>query len=441
MNRYLPIRRVYAREVLDSRGNPTVEVEVTVGEGIMGLEGYSARAMVPSGASTGKYEAVELRDKEKDRFGGKGVTKAVEYVNEVLGELVVGENALNQMRIDRILCEADGTGNKEKYGANAILGISLAVARAAAKALRIPLYQYLGGVFTKELPMPMMNILNGGKHADNTVDLQEFMIIPQNAGSFMRGLVICTDVYHKLKELLNEKGFSTGVGDEGGFAPDLKDAREVLQMMMQAVIQAGYEPGKDIVFAIDAAASELYQEGIKKYYFPGESMRTEVKVERTTDEMITFYEGLIKDFPIVSIEDPLYEDDWDGWEKITKVLGDKVQLVGDDLFVTNTNRLKAGVIKGAANAVLIKVNQIGTLTEAMEAIEFAHKAGYCTVMSHRSGETEDDFIADLAVACNCGQIKTGAPCRGERTAKYNRLLRISDSLGDDGVLRNPFETV
>lgn len=439
MNRYLPIRRVYAREVLDSRGNPTVEVEVTVGEGVMSLEGYSARAMVPSGASTGKYEAVELRDKDESRFGGKGVTKAVEYVNEVLGELIVGENALNQMQIDRILCEADGTSNKERYGANAILGISLAVAKASAKALRIPLYQYLGGVFTKELPMPMMNILNGGKHADNTVDLQEFMIIPKGAGSFMRGLVMCTDVYHHLKKLLKGKGLSTGVGDEGGFAPDLKDAREVLQIMMQAVIEAGYEPGKDIVFAIDAAASELYQEGLKNYYFPGESMRSEVKVERNTQEMIAFYESLIKDFPIVSIEDPLYEDDWDGWEEITKRLGHKVQLVGDDLFVTNKNRLKAGVIKGAANAILIKVNQIGTLTETIEAIEYAHKAGYHAIISHRSGDTEDDFIADLAVAFNCGQIKTGAPCRGERTAKYNRLLRISDSLGDDGKLAAPYE--
>lgn len=439
MNRYLPIRRVYAREVLDSRGNPTVEVEVTVGEGVMSLEGYTARAMVPSGASTGKYEAVELRDKDKERFGGKGVTKAVEHVNEVLGELIVGENALEQMRIDRILCEADGTSNKEKYGANAILGISMAVAKACAKALRIPVYQYLGGVYTRALPMPMMNILNGGKHADNTVDLQEFMIIPKGAGSFMRGLVMCTEVYHKLKELLNAKGLSTGVGDEGGFAPDLRDAREVLQLMMEAVIKAGYEPGNDIVFAIDAAASELYQEGTKIYYFPGESMRSEVKVERNTDDMITFYESLLNDFPIVSIEDPLYEDDWDGWEKITKVLGERVQLVGDDLFVTNTNRLKAGIIKGAANAILIKVNQIGTLTEAIEAIDYAHKAGYRAVISHRSGETEDDFIADLAVAFNCGQIKTGAPCRAERTAKYNRLLRIADSLGDEGVLRNPFE--
>lgn len=439
MNRYLPIRRVHAREVLDSRGNPTVEVEVTVGEGIMSLEGYSARAMVPSGASTGKYEAIELRDKDKERFGGKGVTKAVEYVNEVLGELIVGENALNQMRIDRILCEADGTDNKEKYGANAILGISLAVARASAKALRIPLYQYLGGIFTKELPMPMMNILNGGKHADNTVDFQEFMIIPKSAGSFMRALVMCTDVYHTLKAILNEKGLATGVGDEGGFAPDLKDAKEVLQLMMQAVIKAGYKPGEDIVFAIDAAASELYQEGTKKYYFPGESMRSEIKVERNTDEMIAFYEALLKDFPIVSIEDPLYEDDWDGWEQITKKLGSKVQLVGDDLFVTNKNRLRAGIIKGAANAILVKVNQIGTLTEAIDAIECAHKAGYRAIISHRSGETEDDFIADLAVAFNCGQIKTGAPCRAERTSKYNRLLRISESLGDDGILRSPFE--
>lgn len=432
MNRYVPIRRVYAREVLDSRGNPTVEVEVTVGEGIMSLEGFTGKAMVPSGASTGKYEAVELRDEDTKRFNGKGVLKAVEHVNEVLGELIVGENALNQMRIDRILSEADGTKNKEKYGANAVLGISMAVARAAANALRIPLYQYLGGVYTKELPMPMMNILNGGRHADNTVDFQEFMIIPKSAAGFMHGMVMCTEVYHKLKERLRSKGLSTGVGDEGGFAPDLKDAREVLQTMMDAVIQAGYVPGTDIAFAIDAAASELYDKEKKVYVFPGESMRTEVKVERTTEDMIIYYRSLLDDFPIVSIEDPLDEDDWDGWEMLTKALGNRIQLVGDDLFVTNVNRLKAGVIKGAANAVLIKMNQIGTLSETIEAIQYAQKSGYGVIISHRSGETEDDFIADLAVAYNCGQIKTGAPCRGERTAKYNRLLRISDSLGDDG---------
>lgn len=428
MNRYLPIRRVYAREVLDSRGNPTVEVEVTVGEGVMGLDGYTGIAMVPSGASTGQFEAAELRDEDKTRFRGQGVTKAAEHVNEELADVILGENALNQIRIDQLLCEADGTENKEKMGANAILGVSLAVARAAAAALRIPLYQYLGGTNARVLPVPMMNILNGGKHADNTVDLQEFMIMPTGARSFQHGIVMCTEIYHELKELLKKKGLSTGVGDEGGFAPDLKDAKEVLQIMTEAVEAAGYETGKDISFAIDAAASELYHKDKDVYYFQGESRRIGETVERGTAEMIQYYKDLVEEFPVVSIEDGLQEDDWDGWKQLTETLGDKVQLVGDDLFVTNSKRLRCGINLQVANAILVKVNQIGTLTEAMEAIEMAQKAGYRAVISHRSGETEDAFIADLAVAANAGQIKTGAPCRSERTSKYNRLLRIEDSL-------------
>lgn len=430
MNRYLPIRRVYAREVLDSRGNPTVEVEVTVGEGVMGLNGSTGRAMVPSGASTGQFEAAELRDHDKTRFRGQGVTQAVAHVNDELADAILGENALNQIRIDQLLCEADGTENKEKMGANAILGVSLAVARAAAAALRIPLYQYLGGTNARELPAPMMNILNGGKHADNTVDLQEFMIMPVGAKSFQHGVVMCTEVYHTLKELLKKKGLSTGVGDEGGFAPDLKDAKEVFTLMEEAVKEAGYEPGTDISFAMDAAASELYQKEKDVYYFEGESKVAGEPVERGTCEMIEYYKELTEEFPIVSIEDGLQEDDWEGWKQLSEVLGEKVQLVGDDLFVTNTKRLRCGIQLGVANAILVKVNQIGTLTEAMEAIEMAQKAAYRPVISHRSGETEDDFISDLSVACNAGQIKTGAPCRSERTAKYNRLLRIEDSLSE-----------
>lgn len=438
MNRYLPIRRVYAREVLDSRGNPTVEVEVTVGEGVMGLEGYTGRAMVPSGASTGQFEAVELRDGDKERFCGQGVTKAVSHVNGELAQAILGENALNQIQIDQLLCQADGTENKGKMGANAILGVSLAVARAAAAALRIPLYQYLGGTNARVLPVPMMNILNGGKHADNTVDLQEFMIMPVGAKSFQHGIVMCTEVYHALKELLVEKGLATGVGDEGGFAPDLKDAREVLQIMTEAVKKAGYEAGKDMAFAIDAASSELYQREKDIYYFEGESKLAGEAVERGTCEMIQYYKDLIEEFPIVSIEDGLQEDDWEGWKQLTETIGDRVQLVGDDLFVTNTKRLHCGIDLQVGNAILVKVNQIGTLTEAMEAVEMAQKAGYRAVISHRSGETEDDFIADLAVACNAGQIKTGAPCRSERTAKYNRLLRIEDSLENCAKFKSPF---
>lgn len=451
MYRYLPIRRVCAREILDSRGNPTVEVEVTVGEGIMGVDGYTGRAMVPSGASTGKYEAIELRDGD-DRFHGKGVQKAVEHVNTVLAEKIIGENALNQSYIDFLLCAEDGTDNKENLGANAILGVSIAVAKAAAKALRLPLYQYLGGVYTTALPVPMMNILNGGEHAKNTVDFQEFMIMPMRTCSYQEALRMGAEVYHSLKKLLEKDGKSTAVGDEGGFAPDLKDAFEVFEYLTRAVENAGYECGKDVLFAMDAAASELYEENSGLYYFPGETeilrknekiniktpdtKRTSVK--RTTDEMIELYEKLCETYPIISIEDGLHEEDWEGWHKLTEKLGDKVQLVGDDLFVTNTVRLRRGIHEKCANSILIKMNQIGTLTETIKAIETAHKAGYTAVVSHRSGETEDATIADLAVAFNCGQIKTGAPCRTDRTAKYNQLIRIEEYLGKVAKYKNPF---
>lgn len=428
MNRYLPIRRVYAREVLDSRGNPTIEVEVTVGEGVVGLDGYTARAMVPSGASTGQFEAVELRDQDETRFHGKGVTQAVAHVNEELAEAVLGENALKQSHIDKILCDIDGTENKERVGANAILGVSLAVAKAAAKAMRMPLYQYLGGSNAKLIPVPMMNVINGGKHAENTLDFQEFMIVPVGADHMSQAVRMCTEVYHVLKKRLEKEHFSTGVGDEGGFAPDVKNAKEALRILSESVEEAGYRLKKDICFAIDAAASELYQKEKDQYYFQGESLRREIPVYRSSQQMIEYYQELIQDFPVISIEDPLHEEDWMGWKMMTEALGQQVQLVGDDLFVTNTKRLKYGIEHQAANAILIKVNQIGTLTEAMDAIEMAQKAGYRTIISHRSGETEDDFIADLAVACNAGQIKTGAPCRSERTAKYNRLLRIEEEL-------------
>ena len=428
MNRYLPIRRVYAREILDSRGNPTVEVEVTVGEGVVGLDGYTARAMVPSGASTGKFEAVELRDNDEDRFQGKGVTQAVAHVNEELAEAILGENALKQSYIDKILCEVDGTENKERLGANAILGVSLAVAKAAAQALRMPLYQYLGGANAKLIPVPMMNVINGGKHAKNTLDFQEFMIIPMGADNIGQAVRMCTEVYHVLRKHLEKENLSTGVGDEGGFAPDVRSAKEALRILSEAVEEAGYKLREDFGFAIDAAASELYQKEKDQYYFQGESMRNEIPVYRSSKQMIAYYQELIEEFPVVSIEDPLHEDDWLGWKMLTAAIGHQVQLVGDDLFVTNTKRLKYGIENQAANAILIKVNQIGTLTEAMDAIEMAQKGGYRTIISHRSGETEDDFIADLAVACNAGQIKTGAPCRSERTAKYNRLLRIEEEL-------------
>lgn len=421
MDMKFEIIKVHGREILDSRGNPTVETEVELEGGVIG------RASVPSGASTGKYEATELRD-GGGRYLGKGVKKAVDHVNNQLAEAVMFENALDQKRIDQLLIEADGSAHKERLGANAILSVSLAAARAAANALEIPLYRYLGGVAGCELPIPMMNILNGGKHADNTVDLQEFMIMPVGAGCFSEGLRMCAEIYHTLKELLKTDGYSTAVGDEGGFAPNLKNSEEVLSYLVKAVRETGYEPGIDIKIAIDAAASELYNEETGMYEFPGESAMAGIKVERSAREMVEYFRRLAEGYPICSIEDGLHEEDWEGWQLLTKILGDKVQLVGDDLFVTNTKRLKKGIELSAGNAILVKVNQIGTLSESLEAIETAKKAGYKTVISHRSGETEDAFIADLAVAVNAGQIKTGAPCRSERVAKYNELLRIEEKL-------------
>lgn len=438
MFRYLPVRKIQARQVLDSRGNPTVEVEVTVGEGIVGINGYTARAIVPSGVSTGKFEAVELRDGKKGYYTGLSVEKAVENVNTKLAEAVIGENALDQNRIDQILIDTDGTDNKSNVGANAALGVSMAVARAAAMALRIPLYQYLGGCHSKKMPVPMMNILNGGKHADNTVDLQEFMIMPVGAEKFEEGIHMCVEIYQILRIILKERFLSTAVGDEGGFAPDLADSQEVLALIVQAVEKAGYKPGEDILIAIDAAASELYDENLNCYYFPGESQMKGKEVLRDSGEMIAYYEELVRKFPIISIEDGLHEDDWEGWKEMTERLGKTVQLVGDDLFVTNIKRLKCGIQLHAANAILVKVNQIGTLSEAMDAVEMAQNAGYRAVISHRSGETEDAFIADLAVATGAGQIKTGAPCRSDRNAKYNQLLRIAEQLEKQAVYENPF---
>ena len=428
MGSKLRIVDVHARQILDSRGNPTVEAEVTVEKEVGGCQ-YKGRAAVPSGASTGRFEAVELRDGETVYFG-LGTTKAVNNVNTKIRETLLGMDAFDQGLIDRTLIEQDGTDNKSNLGANATLGVSMACARAGAAALGIPLYRYLGGAYTRLLPVPMMNILNGGKHADNTVDFQEFMIMPVRAKNFAEALRICAEVYHNLKKLLNERGLSTGVGDEGGFAPDLPDAESVLQFLVDAIQASGYVPGEDVRIAMDAASSELYNEKTGMYHFPGESSLKGGEVIRGTEEMISYYEQLVEQFPIVSIEDGLAEDDWDGWQELTARLGDRVQLVGDDLFVTNTKRLDAGIKLGCANAVLVKVNQIGTLTEAFEAVDMAHKAGYRAVISHRSGETEDSTIADIAVAWNAGQIKTGAPCRSDRVAKYNRLLRIEEELED-----------
>lgn len=431
MYRFLPITDVYAREILDSRGNPTIEVEVLAGEDCLG------RASVPSGASTGQYEALELRD-GKSRYGGMGVELAVEHVNARIAPAVIGLNVFEQPALDRLLIQLDGTENKSGLGANAMLGVSMAAARAAAKALRIPLYSYLGGVNAKKLPVPMMNIMNGGRHADNTIDIQEFMIMPVGACCFREGLRMCSEVYHALKGLLKKHGHSTAVGDEGGFAPNLPDAREALRFIMDAVVKAGYKPGKDIVAALDVAATELYDKNFKNYMFEGESKMHGYKVVRSAEELIDYYEELADEFPIVSIEDPLDEEDWDGWELLTARLGIRMQLVGDDLFVTNKKRLKKGIERGAANAILIKVNQIGTLTEAFDAIETAKNAGYRTIVSHRSGETADPIIADIAVAFGSGQIKTGAPCRSERVEKYNRLLRIEERLADTAEYINPF---
>ncbi len=421
MSEEMEIEGLQGREILDSRGNPTVEVEVRLAGGATG------RAAVPSGASTGKFEAVELRD-GGPRYQGLGVKKAVENVNTVLSEAVIFESALNQRHIDRLLREADGTENKENMGANAILGVSMAVARAAANALNMPLYRYLGGIGACQLPVPMMNILNGGKHADNTVDLQEFMIMPVGACCFSEGLRMCAEIYHTLKRLLKDNGYSTGVGDEGGFAPDFKDAAEVLSYMVKAVELAGFKPGDEVKIAIDAASSELYDEASGLYLFPGESQMAGHPVRRSSEELVDYYEDLVNRFPICSIEDGLQEEDWDGWQKLTKALGGKIQLVGDDLFVTNTKRLKKGIELEAGNAILVKVNQISTLSESFEAIEMAKRAGFGTIISHRSGETEDSIIADIAVAVNAGQIKTGAPCRSDRVAKYNQLLRIEQNL-------------
>lgn len=418
---YLPITDIFAREILDSRGNPTVETEVTLaGE-------YTARASVPSGASTGRYEAVELRDGE-GRYCGLGVQKAVENVNVKIAPMLQQMNGLEQRAVDKMMLELDGTENKTSLGANAILSVSMAVARAAAKALGMPLYQYLGGIRPNVMPIPMMNVINGGKHAKNTLDFQEFMIVPAGAKSFSQGLRMGTEIYHGLKTLLKKRNLSIGVGDEGGFAPDIKDAYEVFKLLTEASRIAGYEPGTDIFFAMDAAASELYDEKTGVYEFPGESKMKGQKISRKSKVLIEYYEDLVQEFPIVSIEDGLSEDDWDGWEELTRALGHKIQLVGDDLFVTNTKKLKIGIQKHAGNAILIKLNQIGTVSEAIDTIELAHRNGFRTVISHRSGETEDTFIADLAVAVNAGQIKTGAPCRTERVAKYNQLLRIEEQL-------------
>lgn len=428
---FMEITDVYAREILDSRGNPTVEVEILTEDGSVG------RAAVPSGASTGEHEAVELRDGE-ERYQGKGVQQTCHYVNTVLADAVIGENVYSQERIDQILCKEDGTENKSRLGANGILGISMAVASAAAKTLNEPLYRYLGGTFAHRMPVPMMNILNGGCHADNTVDLQEFMIMPVGAEDFSGGLRMCAEIYHTLKSQLKKRGLATAVGDEGGFAPDLKDSKEVLEVICEAVQASGYRMGTDIAIALDAASSELYSEEKQAYYFPGESSMAGREIYRTSQEMITYFEELSASFPILSIEDGLDENDWDGWQEMTRRLGDRIQLVGDDLFVTNKRRLAQGIAKGAGNAILVKVNQIGTLTEAFAAMELAQRSGYRTIVSHRSGETEDSAIADIAVAAGAGQIKTGAPCRGERTAKYNQLLRIEDSLGIHAVYENPF---
>lgn len=415
------ITDVYAREIMDSRGNPTVEVEVYLEDGTIG------RAAVPSGASTGQFEAVELRDSESPRYLGKGVLQAVANVNDIIGPAILGFDASEQVAIDRIMIELDGTPNKAKLGANAILGVSMAVARAAAESYDLPLFQYLGGTNAKELPVPMMNILNGGAHADNNVDIQEFMIMPIGATSFMEALRYCAEVYHTLKSVLKAKGLATGVGDEGGFAPNLGSNEEALQVITEAIEKAGLVVGKDIVFAIDAASSEFYKDG--KYHLAGEG-----KV-KTAAEMVEYYVELCEKYPIYSIEDGLAEEDWEGWRLLTDRLGKTVQLVGDDLFVTNTERLSRGIKEDTANAILIKVNQIGTLTETFDAIEMAKRAGYTAVISHRSGETEDSTIADIAVAVNAGQIKTGAPARSERVAKYNQLLRIEDMLAETAQYR------
>lgn len=414
------IEDVFAREILDSRGNPTIEVDVVLESGVVG------RAAVPSGASTGEHEAVELRDGDLLRYNGKGVLKAVENVNEAIADELVGFDALDQVGIDEMMINLDDTPNKSKLGANAILGVSLAVAKAAAAALDIPLYRYIGGVNARVLPVPMMNILNGGKHADNNVDLQEFMIVPVEADSFAEALRIGTEVFHSLKSVLTKKGYNTAVGDEGGFAPNLKSNDEAVEVILEAIEKAKYKAGKDIFLALDPASSEFFEKG--KYVF-----RKSDKSSKSPEQMVKFYEKWVKQYPIISIEDGMAEDDWKGWKIMTEVLGDKIQIVGDDLFVTNTARLSRGIDEGIANSILIKVNQIGTLTETLNCIEMAKRAGYTSVISHRSGETEDTTIADIAVATNAGQIKTGSSSRTDRIAKYNQLLRIEEELDTTGI--------
>jgi len=422
MKLFYEITDVFAREVLDSRGNPTIEVEVVIDDE------YVGRAAVPSGASTGAFEAAELRD-GGERYMGKGVETAVANVNGVLADALIGLNALDQRLIDEAMIELDGTDNKSNLGANGILGVSMATARAAAEAVGMPLYQYLGGFNSHQLPVPMMNIINGGEHADNTIDFQEFMIMPVGAESFKEALRICSEIYHNLKKVLNGKGMATGVGDEGGFAPDLASVEEGLDIIIEAIEKAGYKPGEEIRIAMDTASSELYNAETGKYHFPGESKIKGEEVIRTSEELVDLFVGLVEKYPIISIEDALDEEDWDGWKKLTEALGEKIQLVGDDLFVTNTTRLSKGIEMGVSNSILVKVNQIGTLTETFDAIAMANRAGFTTVISHRSGETEDTIIADIAVAVNAGQIKTGAPCRSDRVAKYNQLLRIEEELG------------
>lgn len=416
------IQHVYAREVLDSRGNPTVEVEVITESGSFG------RAIVPSGASTGEHEAVELRDGDKSRYLGKGVQKAVDNVNNIIAEEIIGMDVTDQVGIDRTMIQLDGTDNKGKLGANAILGVSMAVAHAAAEFVGLPLYRYLGGFNAKQLPTPMMNIINGGSHADNNVDFQEFMILPVGAPTFKEAIRMGAEVFHSLKKVLSDKGLNTAVGDEGGFAPNLGSNREALQVIMEAITNAGYEPGKDIFLGMDVASSEFFNKETKQYDLAGEG-----RTGLSSEAMVNFYEELVNEFPIISIEDGLDENDWEGHKLLTERIGDRVQLVGDDLFVTNTKKLAEGIEKGIANSILIKVNQIGTLTETFEAIEMAKRAGYTAVVSHRSGETEDATIADIAVATNAGQIKTGSMSRTDRIAKYNQLLRIEDELGELAV--------
>jgi len=413
---------IYAREILDSRGNPTVEVEVYLESGIMG------RAAVPSGASTGEREALELRDGDKSRYLGKGVQQAVENVNEVITEALIGWEASDQAGIDQKLLELDGTEFKSKLGANALLGVSLACAKAAAEDVGLPLYQYLGGTNAKELPLPMMNIINGGAHADNNVDIQEFMIMPAGADSFKEALRMGAEIFHALKKVLKDKGYNTAVGDEGGFAPNLKSNEEALQVIMEAITAAGYKPGEDVLLALDVASSELYKDGVY-------TLENEKQPKKSPQEMVDFYEDLVNRYPIVSIEDGMAENDWDGWKLMTDRLGKKIQIVGDDLFVTNPKILKEGIEKGIANSILIKLNQIGTLSETLDAIEMAKRAGYTCVISHRSGETEDTTLADLSVAVNAGQIKTGSLCRTDRVCKYNQLLRIEDELDDVAQFR------